>query len=288
MSKFDRAAKRKELQQLNKSKLIKECKKYKINTYTGKLSKIEMIQRLLPKIEAKMKEKYEKKQKIKAMKKEQFKMTPMQHYTTIIHGMFRESDISQIFPDVISQRIAQYIEIIRIFDTCPNEFKYAIQNYGTFINRKKNIGPLITKRGNKRNNQRAPCLFGVSSGFKRGTKDNIFKVKVYKNNSKDSIGIISNLDCCKEPFMEIHRLYHPVKGARTQRKVAPRFRSHAYYEQLTNVEEGGIVEINVNMIEWWIRFYIDGEDWGKLTIHEVDIYYPVIATITTSKYKLLL
>ena len=180
MSTFNKSAKRQELNKLSESKVIKQCKKYNINIY--KLSKKEMIDKLLIKLESKHKAKL----KGKAIQKIQLKVTLLDHTEMLIHAIARECiNSSQILPDVIAVQIAHYVELMRVIDTCLDKYKYAIQNHGTFISRKhhKAIPPgKISKHTALDIKYRTigfhqefmkhpiPLFFGVSKGIKRGTK----------------------------------------------------------------------------------------------------------------------
>ena len=74
MSTFNKSAKRKELNQLNEVKIIKQCKKFNIKIY--KLSKKEMIDKLLIKYESKHKAKHQ----LKSIKKDQLQITLIEKY----------------------------------------------------------------------------------------------------------------------------------------------------------------------------------------------------------------
>lgn len=307
MPKFNKSAKRQELNKLSEAKIIKQCKKYNIKIY--KLSKKEMIDKLLIKFETK----HNEKQVSKAIVKEQIKVTVIEHYAMIIHALARENNIDPLqFPNDIAGLIAQYIELIRIFDSCSDEFKYAIQNYGTFINRKQHKSE--HPNSDLKLKVCTPILFGVSNGFKRGERDNIFKVKLYQNNKNDSIGIISRIECCNRKWPEMDRLgryrgrkfkrgprgpecyrYYLLKNAifHNSTGLKPRRQTQKIYEDIAEEfpkrKPGDVIMMKVDMDKWFIRFYINDKLFGyKIKMIEQDVYYPIIHTKSSGKYRVLM
>ena len=340
MPKFNKSGKRAELNKLTESKVIKQCKKYNIKIY--KLSKKEMIDKLLIKLE----EKHDKKQLSKAIKKEQIQVTLIEHYAIIVHGLASDNNIDRsIFPNEIAMKIVDYIQFFRILDTCPEKYKYTIKNCGTFIDRKKlttvskknivaqtSTQPAYNNRINLKTKGNASFAFGVSRGFEKGIRDNIFKIQIYQNNTTDSIGIISHLYPCNNENNEMATL-----GGRIASAGGGREECHRYYLQHNTIwkhrdgefsiyhrqNRGGngkkpamkyprmvsrvvkiytdsqdkfpkrkardIIMMKVDMDKWELRFYINDKLFGKkIDITPQDMYYPVVHTTDTARYRVLL
>ena len=81
MSKFDKSTKRQELNKLSEIKVIKQCKKHNVNIY--KLSKREMIDKLVKKLEAK--HNFKKSQFSKSMPELTINSI-FDKYAVIVHG----------------------------------------------------------------------------------------------------------------------------------------------------------------------------------------------------------
>ena len=206
----------------------------------------------------------------------------------IICGLFRGCGAYLILPDAIADIIIQYMQLSRVFDACPNNFKYAIQDYGTFIHR-ENPKKQCKQRNEHHMNDflTSPIIFGMSKGFKRGSalEDNVIKIRIYDQNS-DLYGIVSNLNVCNDSDLA-RRSLKLLGRARHHRDL--RYKQGTYYKYLSQCEAGDIVTLKVDMNEWFMRFYVNDEIWGRdIDISEQDLYYPVIVTNNACKYKLLI
>eukprot|EP01084_Bolivina_argentea_P297903 513293_1 len=292
---------KKELMKLSKPKISALCKKHNISL-NSTATKIEMINKLIPKIHSKK----AKKAKNKASK-------PI-NGNYLVSGFMRAMDKKENCAYSVIEIIIQYImSMFSRFDTCNQKYIQCIKSNGTVIDREVYMTTNKYKICKKPNPMReitkvemSTIVFACSKGYNKGITK--FKIKV------DRVGISeSRLDLVRKPMDAIGIISKYITDIiNYDQQNITLWRGESYYLfqnsfigtglhssksyqaglggiNIIDWKDGDIISVTLNCKKWTVEFRLNGKKIGRpVDIAKKCTYHLALySTCNHSKYSLL-